>query len=176
MLTAQAVAADCPPAPDVEAELDTLIAQANGAENFTQGREASDAMWRLWLRAPDQGAQDLLDRGMRRRDVFDLLGAYGDFTALTDYCPDYAEGWNQRAFVSYLREDYAAALVDLDRALELQPRHVGAQSGRGLTLMQMGRLAEARKQMLEAVDNNPWLGEAALLEPGQPLGPEGEDI
>lgn len=168
--------AECPAPPDIEAELGALIDDANAAENETQGREASEAMWQVWLRAPDDAAQEVLDRGMRKRDVFNLAGAYDDFTRLTEYCPDYAEGWNQRAFVSYLQEDYARALAELDRALNLQPRHVAAQSGRGLTLLQMGRLAEARAQMLEAVENNPWLGEAALLEPGQPLGPTGEDI
>ncbi|QUJ75259.1 hypothetical protein KDD17_09570 [Sulfitobacter albidus] len=166
----------CPASPDIEAELGALIDQATAATNQTQGREAGEAMWKVWLRAPDETAQEVLDRGMRKRDSFNLVGARDDFTRLTEYCPDYAEGWNQRAFASYLMQDYPAALVDLDRALVLQPRHVAAQSGRALTLMQMGRLAEARAQMLEAVANNPWLSEAALLAPGQPLGPKGEDI
>jgi hypothetical protein len=40
----------------------------------------------------------------------------------------------------------------------------------------MGRTAEARRQLLEAVANNPWLSEAALLAKGAALGPIGEDI
>ena len=67
-------------------------------------------------------------------------------------------------------------MLDLDRALVLQPRHVAAQSGRGLTLMNLGRSAEAREQMLAAVANNPWLSEKALLAKGAPLGLKGEDI
>jgi hypothetical protein len=53
---------------------------------------------------------------------------------------------------------------------------VAAQSGRGLTLMNIGRIAEARTQMLAAVANNPWLSEKALLADGAPLGQIGEDI
>ncbi len=168
--------ADCPASPDVTAELQELITRANAAENFREGRDVTEAMWRVWLRAPDEAAQAVLDRGMARRDSYDLNGAYQDFTRLAEYCPDYAEGWNQRAFISYLRDDFAQALVDLDRALVLQPRHVAAQSGRGLTLMKLGRIDEARAQMLAAVANNPWLSEAALLAKGAPLGPKGEDI
>jgi Flp pilus assembly protein TadD len=176
LLAAPAFAQVCPAAPDTSAELGALIQQARDATDFRQGRAASDAMWQVWLRAPDAAAQEVLDAGMAARNSYDFIRAHAEFTRLTDYCPEYAEGWNQRAYISFLREDYASALPDLDRALGLQPRHVAAQSGRGLTLMNLGRIAEARVQMREAVANNPWLGEAALLAKGAPLGPEGDDI
>jgi tetratricopeptide (TPR) repeat protein len=169
-------AQECPASADVGAEMDELFAQAQAASDFREGQAASDAMWEVWLRAPDAAAQEVLDRGMAARGSFNFIEAYAQFTKLTEYCPDYAEGWNQRAYISFLREDYEAALVDLDRALALQPRHVAAQSGRGLTLMNLGRIAEARRQMLEAVANNPWLSEKALLADGAPLGRKGKDI
>jgi tetratricopeptide (TPR) repeat protein len=176
-LTAQpSHAHGCPVSPDVTAELEDLFDQARAAPDFNAGRAVSDAMWEVWLRAPDAAAQAVLDRGMSARGVFDFVEAYAQFTKLTEYCPDYAEGWNQRAYISFLRQDYESALTDLNRALVLQPRHVAAQSGRGLTLMNMGRIAEARVQMLEAVANNPWLSEATLLAEGAPLGPVGEDL
>lgn len=171
-----AVAADCPPAKDYADELTTVIEEARAAPDQAAGRQASDKMWDIWLRAPDAAAQEVLDRGMRLRGSYDYLGAYEEFDALVSYCPDYAEGYNQRAFVSYLQRNYAAALEDLDAALAITPNHVGAQSGRALTLMQMQRLPEARQQMLEALENNPWLGERALVAEGAPLGPQGKDI
>ena len=171
-----ASAADCPPAADYSAELLQVIEEARAAPSQSAGRAASGKMWEIWLRAPDEAAQEVLDRGMERRRQADYLGASKDFDALVEYCPDYAEGYNQRAFVNYLTQNYEAALVDLDRTLELVPNHVGAQSGRALTLMKMRRLSEARTQMLEALENNPWLGERALVADGGPLGPQGEDI
>lgn len=140
------------------------------------GQAASDKMWDIWLRAPDAAAQEVLDRGMRQRGNFDFVGAYESFNALVAYCPNYAEGYNQRAFISFLREDYAAALIDLDRALALSPDHVGAQSGRALTLMNLGRRDDARAQLEAALDNNPWLGERHLLAEGAPLGPVGQEL
>ncbi|MFL4470576.1 tetratricopeptide repeat protein [Tateyamaria armeniaca] len=133
-------------------------------------------MWELWLKAPDAAAQEVLDKGMRQRNNYDFLGSLESFDRLVAYCPNYAEGYNQRAFTSFLREDFAAALVDLDVALTLSPDHVGAQSGRALTLMNLGRIDEARVQMEAALENNPWLSERALLAKGAPLGPKGEDI
>lgn len=176
-LIASPVLADvCPPAQDYAEELGTLIEAANAAPDERAGRAISDQMWQVWLRAPDEAAQAVLDRGMRQRDSYDFAGAHETFGRLVDYCPAYAEGYNQRAFVNYLREDFAAALVDLDAALALQPNHVGAQSGRALTLMQLGQRAQARTQLLDALKNNPWLSERALLAKGAPLGPDGEDI
>ena len=118
----------------------------------------------------------MLDEGLRQRNNFDFSGAFATFDRLIEYCPDYAEGYNQRAFTHFLAENFPAALKDLDVALRLSPDHVGAQSGRALTLMNAGRLDEARIQMQAALDNNPWLSERALMAKGALLGPKGEDI
>ena len=176
LFSTPAVADTCPPAPDIAGELNVLIDAANAAVDEKGGRAVSDQMWELWLRAPDTPAQDVLDRGMRQRGNFDFVGAFESFDALVEYCPKYAEGYNQRAFISFLREDFAAALVDLDRALALSPDHVGAQSGRALTLMNLGRKDEARTQLQAALENNPWLAERHLLADGAPLGPEGQEV
>lgn len=168
--------ATCPDPADVRNELLNLVAKANAAENFTDGRRVSNEMWQVWLRAPDELAQTALDAGMARRDSFDFVGAIKEYDRLTAYCPSYAEGFNQRAYIHFLREDYGKALVDLDIALVLQPLHVAAQSGRALTLMNLGRLEEAREQLLIAVENNPWLSEAALLAEGAPLGPKDREL
>ena len=78
--------------------------------------------------------------------------------------------------MQFLQGNFTGALADLDAALVLNPDHVAAQSGRALTLMQLARIDEARLQMLEALENNPWLSERALIAKGAPLGPKGEDI
>lgn len=168
--------AECPAPQDTSAELSGLFDEARSAVNDMAGREVSNRMWQVWLRAPDAVAQDVLDRGLRKRESFDFTGALEDFDRLAAYCPLYAEGFNQRAFVHFLREDYAAALVDLDRALALNADHVGAQSGRALTLMNLGQLDAAREQLNAALENNPWLSERFLLAEGGPLALPGEEL
>ena len=175
-LLAAPALSECPPPADNSEEMSALIERANAARSPAEGQRVAGEMWRVWLRAPDDVAQEALDAGMRLREVFDFAGALEEFDRLAAYCPDYAEGFNQRAFVNFLREDYAAALPDLDVALRLSPDHVAAQAGRALTLLALGRPAEARAQLLEAVANNPWLAEAALLEDGAPLGLRGEEL
>ncbi|MEP3919852.1 tetratricopeptide repeat protein [Ascidiaceihabitans sp.] len=176
LMVGPAWAQDCPDPSDHSAELNGLIAKARAAPDEATGREVSSSMWQVWLRAPNEQAQEVLDRGMRQRDVYDFVGAFKEFDTLATYCPTYAEGFNQRAYVQFLQGAFAGALKDLDLALAINPNHVAAQSGRALTLMQLGRIPEARTQMLAALKNNPWLSERALVAKGAPLGPKGEDI
>ena len=166
--------ADCPPAPDHADRLAELSEQAR--QGAAEARVASAGMWELWTDAPDEVAQEMLDEGMARREAFDFLGALDHLDRLVAYCPDYAEGYNQRAFVNFLRQDYSRALPDLDRAIVLSPRHAAALSGRALTLLALGRVEEARDSLKQALELNPWLPERGLAAPGGPLAPPGEDI
>ncbi len=166
----------CPVAPDHSAELDQLIADIRSAETEAAARPIAARMWELWADAPNEQAQAILDRGMRKRASYDFLGARADFDRLVEYCPNYAEGYNQRAFVSFLRQDFEAALVDLDRALDLSPKHVAALSGKALTLLGLNRNDEARETLAQALALNPWLPERGLADKGQPLAPPGQDI
>ncbi|WP_170783913.1 tetratricopeptide repeat protein [Ruegeria lacuscaerulensis] len=167
---------DCPAAPDHSDGVAGIISQIQQAETERAAQVLSGKLWEFWTDAPDSKAQVALDRGMTRRSQSDLLGAIEDFNSLIDYCPSYAEGYNQRAFAYFLGRDYQAALPDLDRAIELSPNHVAAISGRALTLLGLGRIDEAREALEQALELNPWLSERHLMDPGGPLAPQGQDI
>jgi len=59
--------------------------------------------------------------------------------------------------------------------IALSPRHTGALTGRALTLMALGRTAEARADLLVALALNPWLPERRFLDQLTP-GPEETDL
>ncbi len=158
----------CPPVPDHSARQSEIVSELGAAKTATEAQRLTQELWSLWTDAPDDRAQQLLDEGMSRRATSDFLGARDVLDELVEYCPDYAEGYNQRAFASYLRQDYSAALYDLDRALEITPNHVAALSGKALTLMGLGRDEEAQDVLRAAVAMNPWLSERALLD--EPAG------
>lgn len=161
----------CPVSQDHSASLDALIQQVQLAETEAEAQHISNLMWALWADAPNELAQAVLDRGMSRRSGYDFAGALEGFDILTAYCPGYAEGYNQRAFVHFLRQDFRAALNDLDLALHLSPRHVAAMSGRALSLLGLSRTDEARTALEAALELNPWLPERSLMAPGGLLAP-----
>lgn len=171
VVAVQPALADCPAAPDIDADVAGILTEIQAAPTEMKARELSNELWKLWAKAPDEPAQELLDRGMSARASYDFIGALDALDRLVAYCPDYAEGYNQRAFVNFLREDYEAALPDLERALERRPTHVAALAGKALTLMGLGRQDEAQLVLREALELNPWLPERGLLRT-----PAGQDL
>lgn len=155
----------CPTAPDHGADLAPLYEALLVAPDESAARAITNQMWLFWDNAPDEASQAMLDEGMRARARFDFLTAIDRLDALVGYCPFYAEGYNQRAFVNFLREDFEAALPDLERALELNPRHLGALSGRAVTLFALKQEQAAQEALRVALTLHPWLPERALLKP-----------
>jgi tetratricopeptide (TPR) repeat protein len=58
--------------------------------------------------------------------------------------PDWAEGWNARATVRYLDDDYKGSMADIAQTLKRDPKHLGA-------LMGMGMILEAREKREDAL-------------------------
>ena len=170
-LSAPVAHADCAPLRDMSEPSARLILELREAESEREARQIGAELWQIWLTAPDTAAQALLDEGIERLRVADHERAEAAFSELIEYCPDYAEGYNQRAFSAYLRGDYGAALDDLDLALDRTPTHVGALSGKALTLMGLGRIDAGQAVLREALALNPWLSERRLLieKPGEDL-------
>lgn len=163
LLSTAPVFADCPPLPDRAEEKAVLMEAMRTAPNEMSARGHVNALWEFWATAPNATAQELLDEGMKRRAAFDFDAAADRFDALIAYCPDYAEGWNQRAFIHFLREEYPAALEDLEKALEISPDHIAALAGLALTLDRLGRDAAAQSTLRAAVKLNPWLPERHMI-------------
>lgn len=162
-LAQNAVADGCPVAPDHSIAIDKLYSELKRAPDQMTSRPYSNQLWELWLDAPDQPSQMMLDESLRAMRSGDFARAVDRLNALVSYCPFYAEGYNQRAYLSFLNKDYEGALPDLDEAISLNPLHTGALTGKALTLIALGKEAEAQIALQKAVSLNPWLSERALL-------------
>jgi len=157
----------CPVGSKHEIEKDRVHAELLASTSEMADRTIGNQLWEIWITAPDRVAQDLLDRGRERIRVADYEKAEEYFDDLITYCPHYAEGWNQRAYVHHLQHDYDASLDDISQVLELEPRHFGALAGRGTVLLSMGRSEVGLKALLRALEVNPWLSERHLLPVGE---------
>lgn len=144
-----------------------MLEALSGSEDFMSGQQAASKLWAFWMTAPDTRSQDLLNDGMSRRSQYDLKAAEAVLDTLVAYCPTYAEGWNQRAFVRFLREDFDGSLEDIAMVLDLEPAHFGALSGKALALMRQGKRGLAKLATLRAIEVNPWLNERSLLGDGE---------
>lgn len=159
----------CPTGPDQTAEKDRLHAELLATQSEASARVVGNKLWEIWITAPNAKAQDMLTQGMERLHVADYAKAEAHFDALIAYCPDYAEGWNKRAYVHFLTQDYDASLDDIAETLAREPRHFGALAGRALVLMNMGRTKLGNNAIREALKVHPWLSERHLLPPGEDI-------
>ena len=156
--------ADCPVGTDYSEEIVQIVGQMQSAPDEVTARVLSAQMWDIWLDAPDELAQSMLDDGLALLQMGDHMNSRAELGELINYCPDYPEGYNQRAFAAFLQGDYVAALADLDIAIALQPVHLGALTGKVLTLIALERRDEAQEVLRAALAVNPWLSERTLLD------------
>ena len=77
--------------------------------------------------------------------------------AVTRLAPDYAEGWNMRATVHFMREDYGRSIADIEQVLRLEPRHWGALTGLALILVAIDEDEAALQAIDRALAVHPFL-------------------
>ena len=157
------------------AEREALFRTLREAKTEREGRMAEDAVWRMWMaEAPTATVKEAVAEAMRRREVYDFSGALAILDRVVAEAPFYAEGWNQRAFIRFLRDDFDGSLEDIERALALEPRHFAALAGKALVLMRQGRIEPGQAALRRAVEIHPWLKERSMLIP--PASDGGRDI
>ena len=121
------------------------------------GEMAEHALWSVWFRGGDAVANRLLVAGCEQANGRDLCAAEAKFTAALERCPQFAEAWNQRAIVRYIREDFAGSIADCRRATDLMPCHFGAWSGMGHCHAHRGEFDLALDSYRRALSINPRL-------------------
>ncbi|MEL7049124.1 MAG: tetratricopeptide repeat protein, partial [Pseudomonadota bacterium] len=76
--------------------------------------------------------------------------------AVVELAPDYAEGWNRRAFVNFLRDNPTGAAGDLRRVLALDPNHFKAMQGLAQILKDADQSKGALKAFRKLVEIHPF--------------------
>ena len=157
----QLVASDSPSPGSYE---QLLLQRLSVAETEVEGRLAESAVWEHWFdEAPDEQVHEWLQQGRKKRESYDYAAAQTLFDQVVEAAPDYAEGYNQRAFVRFLREDFDGSLADLEKTLEFKPWHFGALSGMYHVLRLQNRHAAAFELLSQAVAIHPWIQERGAL-------------
>ncbi len=168
---ALAACADLPSAPtgapagavtgaEDHANLDSLFKRLRSTKNPDEAQLITVAIRNAWAYSGQGSVDALVMKTMTALYQDDLDGALEITDQITAMRPDYIEGWNLRATIHYLREDYTLAVADIAHVLSLDPRHFGALTGLGHILRDMGYEEAALRVFEAALAINPFLQDA----------------
>jgi tetratricopeptide (TPR) repeat protein len=161
---------------DRDKMLGQLYDQLASAKDLGAARPIMGSIEEMWRSSGSDTVDLLLSRVDRFTRDAELDVATQVLDALGDLAPENAEVWHKRAKVEMLRKDYPAALADLRRSLNFDPRNYSAMNDLGVALEQIGAKKEALEAYRKALKANPFLDEARDAVKELTREVEGQDI
>lgn len=126
---------------------------------------AAMAVWQIWARSGDPTIDKLFLRGVEQMQASSLDDALTTFDDIVRRKPGFAEAWNKRATIRFLRGETEKSLRDCDETLKRNPRHFGALAGAGQIHLQLGNPRRALDFFRRALEVNPTLDGLARIVP-----------
>ena len=137
--------------------LDALFAELQKATGTLQIQTITRQIWEIWTTSDNPEVNRLMEEGVGAMSSQDYKTALADFTKMIGIAPDFAEGWNKRATVLWLLNDYEGSMADVDKTLALEPRHFGALWGLGTMDAALEHDEEAIAAFEKALAVNPHM-------------------
>ena len=156
--------------------LDFLFGALKAAPDEASAKHVEARIWALWMHTPSDTAALLMMRAKAAMDAQQMDVALKLLDAVIKLRPDYVEGWNRRATLYYLRNDYAHSLQDIEQVLVREPRHFGALAGLGMIMQDLGDEKRALEAFRKALAVNPHLEKVPELVKTLSEKVEGRDI
>jgi tetratricopeptide (TPR) repeat protein len=156
--------------------LDFLFGALKAAPDAASAKHVEARIWALWLQTPSDTTALLMTRAKAAMDAQQMDVALKLLDAVVKLRPEYVEGWNRRATLYYLRNDYAHSLQDIEQVLIREPRHFGALAGLGMIMQDLGDDKRALDAFRKALAVNPYLEKVPELIRTLSEKVEGRDI
>jgi tetratricopeptide (TPR) repeat protein len=156
--------------------LDFLFGALKAAPDDASAKHVEARIWALWMQTPSDTAALLMMRAKAAMDAQQLDIALKLLDAVVKLRPDYVEGWNRRATLYYLQNDYTHSLEDIEQVLVREPRHFGALAGLGMIMQDLGDEKRALDAFRKALAVNPHLEKVPELVKTLTEKVEGRDI
>ncbi|WPO41467.1 tetratricopeptide repeat protein [Tardiphaga sp. 42S5] len=171
-----------PPAklPKVNADktrgLDFLFGALKAAPDEASAKHVEGRIWALWSQTTSDTTALLMTRAKTALDAKQVDLSLQLLSAVVKLRPDYVEGWNRRATLYYLQNDYTRSLQDIEQVLIREPRHFGALAGLGMIMQELGDDKRALDAFRKALAVNPHLEKVPELVKTLTEKVEGRDI
>jgi tetratricopeptide (TPR) repeat protein len=175
---AEPSAKQAPAAPqrDRSQDIEFLFGALKAAPDAVSAKLVESRIMALWVASGSDTADLLMSRVKTAMDAQDLDLAIKLLDAILELRPSYAEAWNRRATVYFLKKDYGQSLTDIRQVLAREPRHFGAIAGLGMIMQELGEEKRALEAFRRALDLHPHLQKIPELVKGLTEKVDGRDI
>ena len=159
-----------------ERQLDELFVTLQAAKSQSEADAAIAQIWSIWNRSGSDVIDELMQFALKLMNMAAFAQALEVLNTVVQQAPGYAEGWNRRATVLYIVDQYDLSLKDCEEVLRREPRHFGALTGMGMIAVAQGRDAAALEFYRRALKANPFLKERQEIIPALEKKVEGQPL
>ena len=135
--------------------LDRLFEQLKKDPKETSSTATARMIWREWTASGSKSIDLLMawaGTAMRSKNYAKAEDLLDQVIVLN---PEFAEGWNRRATLYFVKLDYSRSLADIEKTLALEPRHFGALSGLAVIMQRLDRDEDALKAWYRVLEIYP---------------------
>jgi tetratricopeptide (TPR) repeat protein len=137
--------------------LDFLFGALKAAPDQASAKHVEGRIWALWTQTSSDTTMLLMTRAKTAIEKKQPEIALKLLDKVVRLRPEYVEGWNRRATLYYLQNDYGKSLADIREVLKREPRHFGALAGLGMIMQEVGDEKRALDAFRKALEINPHL-------------------
>lgn len=139
-----------------EKALSDLYAHLATSESEAAAKTVAQSIEKLWLNSGSDTVALLMERAIGASQSKKPQLALKMFDAVVEMAPDYAEGWNRRAYLHFSQDRMEQAIGDLRRVLALDPNHFKALDGLAHILKDIGQKRGALAAVRRLLEVHPY--------------------
>jgi tetratricopeptide (TPR) repeat protein len=141
-------------------DLDGLFEKLKDAPDAASAAFTAHAIEQRWARSGSDTADLLMQRANAALGAGDRPLAIEIIDRVIFLEPNWAEGWNRRATIFFLEEDFSRSVADIEEVLRREPRHYGALMGLAGILERIGDDRKALRTYQRVLEIYPTLANA----------------
>lgn len=121
-----------------EQKLDKLFGELKRERNEGAAKRIASNIQQEWANSGSASVDLMMGWAKSAMDKkkFDVALDFLDQVILLD--PDYPEGWNRRATAHFMMQNFSKSMADINKTLQLEPRHFGAMAGLAVIMQARG--------------------------------------
>ena len=136
--------------------LNNLFNQIEKVNNSKSASLLEEKIWSIWNKHPTNNKlTDKLEFGTELMQYGDYNYALIVFDNIILSDPKWSEAWNKRATVYFLMNQFTNSLDDIEKVLNIEPRHFGALSGQARIFIKLQKYEKAIKSLERALEFYP---------------------